>query len=223
MRRLRARVMILLQCSSAACADGKLKATEKTLVLLPGGSTGYFFARVENVGDAPIGTDSGDLVIFSEDDEILLSDSYVTTTPTAAILAPGEWLYVREYLWDNALKDAAAGDFKFSIAGQKRTSGQLTKIPCEAVLAMEGAGSYDNHVHVTFTNVTGSMLDDFSVAAAAYDAQGTLLFVETTYYSSLAIHPGSAATVTLAVDSDLVKYYAAVTPVRVEAYVCITD
>ena len=77
-------VLTLIAClaSAAVIAEGKLKATEKNLIIYDGQDSGRFYAKIENVGDAPIGTDTGDLVAFSEDDEIIFSENYVTTVPS---------------------------------------------------------------------------------------------------------------------------------------------
>ena len=126
-------VALVLSCLmvGVAAAEGKVKGTDKALVIPAGDDSGYFFAKVENVGDAPIVPDSGDLVLFSEDDDIILSSSYVTTFPSFAVLEPGDYLYVQQFLWDSALENATVGDYKFSAKGRDRGNA-IVKYPCEA-------------------------------------------------------------------------------------------
>ena len=102
MKRIFALVLALTIClfSAAALAEGKLTVTEKNLIQLDGSDVAYFFAKVENTGDDAIGVGTGKLVAFSADDEVLISEDYVSTSPNAAILQPGESLYVREWLWE---------------------------------------------------------------------------------------------------------------------------
>lgn len=206
--------------SSTALAEGKLKATEKNLFVYTGDDNGYFFAKVENVGDSAVGVDSGDLVIFSEDDDIILSDSYVTTLPSYVVLQPGDYLYVKKFLWDSSLKNATIGDYKFSMPIRKSTK-TFTKIPCEATYKLEGTESYDNYAYVTFTNTMEDPIFDFYVVVALYDADGNLIFVDSNSLSNVAIHPGSTVTTKLYIDRDLMEYYKMnnINPATVDAMV----
>ena len=94
MKRIFALVLALTIClfSAAALAEGKLTVTEKNLIEFDGSDVAYFFAKVENTGDDAIGVGTGKLVAFSADDEVLISEDYVSTSPNAAILQPGESL-----------------------------------------------------------------------------------------------------------------------------------
>lgn len=207
-----------------AFAEGKVKATEKNLILFPGDNDGYFFAKIENVGDAAVCVGSGDLVLFNEDDDILLTESWMTTIPSYVMLEPGEFLYLGEYLWDSVLEGATLGDYKFSI-GTDSDETTVTRMACEAQLALEGANSYDNYVYVTFTNTTDETVFSIYVSVAIYDAEGNLIFVDYDLLSDTAIHPGSTVTQRLYVDSDLMDYYEAngITPTTVEAIVCFSE
>ena len=113
MKRIFALVLALTIClfSAAALAEGKLTVTEKNLIQLDGSDVAYFFAKVENTGDDAIGVGTGKLVAFSADDEVLISEDYVSTSPNAAILQPGESLYVREWLWESALASSDIADY----------------------------------------------------------------------------------------------------------------
>lgn len=221
MKKMVALVLVLvIAFSASAVAEGKLKVTEKNLLLYSGKNTGYFYAKVENVGDAAVGVDSGSLVIFSEDDDIILSKNYITTSPSYAILQPGDYLYVEEFLWDNAIKNAVVGDYKFSIPTRKGTK-SFTKIACDATFSLAGADSYDNYVYVTFTNPTDKTIYDFYIVAALHDAGGNLIFVDSDSLSNVAIHPGSTVTKKLYVDNDLMEHYEAnkIVPTAVDAMV----
>ena len=104
MKRFFALVLALGVClfSVTALAEGKLTVTEKNLIEFEGSSNAYFFAKVENTGDAAIGVGAGKLVGFSSDDDVLVSESYVTANPSSVLLQPGESLYVSDSIWESA-------------------------------------------------------------------------------------------------------------------------
>ena len=77
--------------SGAAMAAGELSVTDKTAFIYPGKDSGYFYAKIENTGDAPAGVDSGQMVLFSDTGDILETSSYVSTYPNRLILNPGEY------------------------------------------------------------------------------------------------------------------------------------
>lgn len=216
--------LLMFALSSTAFADGKLTTTKKNLIIFPGDDTGYFYARIENTGDAPLSVTLSDLVVFSDNDEIILSDSYITTTPSNTIIEPGNHLYVAEFLWDSALEGATVSDYKFSAkAGtSKRT---IERIPGEAVLDLTDSDGTDNYIHVTFTNTTAALISDFHVVAAIYDADDNLIFVDSTSLSSISVHPNSTITVKLYIDRKLMDYYEAnnLTPTTVDAIVSYTN
>lgn len=212
-------LLVVLCFTTTAFAEGKLKATEKTFIVCD--TRGYLFAKVENVGDAPVTTGSGDLVVFDEDDEIICSSSYVTTYPSGVILEPGEFLYLQEYIWENALKETPVGDYKFSIPAGNRGD-TIVRIPCEAEVVMDSKNySYDNNIFVTFTNTSEEPRYDFYLSVAMYDAEGNLIYADADKLGDVAVHPGSTVTAKMYIDSDVVTYLTdnKITPATISAVV----
>ena len=206
LKRLLALLIVgLVFCSATAFAEGKLKATQKTLIVNPGSTNGYFFAKIENVGDAVVSMSSSDLVIFTEDDEILLTESYINTYPSSVLFERGDYLYVYEWLYDSKLKTAVVTDYKFSVS-KDRSKTSITKVDCEVELSLSGAGSYNNYAYITFTNATDKPIKDFYVSVALYDEQENLICVDTASYTSITIHPNSTVTVDLSIDNDYLVY-----------------
>jgi hypothetical protein len=76
--------------TSTCHASGNITVTDKNACIFSGKESGYFYAKVENDGDEPIGVDSGKLVLFSGNDDILVTSDYVNTYPARVILNPGE-------------------------------------------------------------------------------------------------------------------------------------
>lgn len=198
-------LLVVLCFTTTAFAEGKLRATEKVFIVYNG--EGYFFAKIENVGDAAVSTGYGDLVAFDEDDEIIFSTSYVSTSPSGVILEPGESLYLEESVWENALKETPVADYKFSLpaASDGRT---ITRFPSEASFELtDEEYSYENYICVTFTNSAEEPISGFYISAALYDADGNLIYVGTNQISNVAIHPGSTVTAKMSIDSSIVSYY----------------
>lgn len=205
---------------TSANAEGKLKVSEKNLLIYSNDDNGYFYAKIENTGDIPVGVDSGDLVLFSDDDEIIRTDSYITTVPSYVILQPGEYIYAKDFIWDSALKNTTVGDYKFSVS-TRNTANTYEKIPCEAEFSLAGVGSYDNYVYVTFTNTFDESVYGFYATCALYDSNGSLVFVDGGSLSNVAVHPGSTVTIKFYIDNDMMEHYLAsnIVPTTVDAMV----
>lgn len=221
MKRFFALVLALGVClfSVTALAEGKLTVTEKNLIEFEGSSNAYFFAKVENTGDAAIGVGAGKLVGFSSDDDVLVSESYVTANPSSVILQPGESLYVSDSIWESVLETADIADFKFSMDTEDYAS-EVTFVPCEATLEMKD--EYDSYVYVTLTNNTDAIQYGPYVTVALHDQEGNLVYVRGQYADSLGVHPGSTVTIRVYIDSDFIRYFQTnnIEISTADAYVC---
>lgn len=221
-------LVILVFCcvaciSTSVLADAKMTAVNKTLITFEGDWKGFFFAKVENSGDAAGYLESGGkLVGFNADDDIILTENYVSSYPSRLLLEPGEYAYVREYFLENALRTDSIVDYKFSIKAENRGN-DYTKIPCETSIEYLPLDKYNNYVYITFPNTSDSILYEFAMTVAIYDQNKELVFVNGDSNSSIGIHPGSTITVKSRIDSDLVEYYArnGITLSTVEAFVYI--
>lgn len=199
---------LLFICSTYAYAEGELTVDNKNLLEFDSDDTGYFYAKIENTGDSAIGVGYGKLVGFSANDDILLSENYVSTYPSGIILQPGEYVYAKTFIWESALEDNDVIDYRFSVEVDEYGS-EVYRIPCEVTFDLNGVDSFDNYIYVTFTNDGESILYNSFISVALYDANESLLFVEGNYYETLGVHPGSTVTVKLYVDNDLMKHYKA--------------
>ena len=215
MKRIIALVLaMLLVFSVSAMAEGKLKATEKNLILFDDGETGYFLAKVENVGDEAIGSDDGNLVIFSDDDEIMVTEDYISTLPDYIILAPGEYAYVSEFLWDEALGSAEIGDYKFSIPTAE-DGREYAADKCEATYELD---EYFSYAYITYTN-NGDTDRSLYFAIAMHDAEGNLIYADNEVNEAVLVAPGSTITYRAYIDSSFVEYWDAngIEPAEIEA------
>ena len=191
--------------SGCCYASGNVTVTDKAICLLAGDDSGHFYAKIENDGDAPVGVDNGKLVLFSANDEILVTSDYVNTYPSRIILNPGEYTYINEFLWDSALKNQTIGDMKFSIDSTDRGT-EVERIPCEAAFEINGSDSYDNFIHITITNDTSETRSGYYLIGALLDTAGNLVYVDTNRYEYVGLHPGSTATFSLYIDKDSIDY-----------------
>jgi len=209
MKKLIALVLVLsfVICSAFAVAEGKLTVTSKNAIIKIGDDSGIFVARVENTGDEPIYYDNGKLVIFSADDDILVSENYIYSSPSDVLLNPGEYTYCYDYLWNRSLKNAKLGDIKFSVSSDTRGE-NYDQLPATAELELPKTGSWSyNYVNVTFTNTTNEVLYGAYIVAAITDAEGNVIYVDRDNYNNLGIHPGSTVTIKMYIDRDYITYY----------------
>ncbi len=192
---------------SAHCfAAGNITVTDKTAVVFPGDDSGYFYARVENDGDMPVGVDSGKLVLFSDNEDILVTSDYVNAYPSRIILEPGEYTYISEFLWDSNLKNQTIGDIKFSM-DMTDMGTAAEKIPCEATCDIKGSDSYENYIYVTVSNDSAETRYGYYVVAALLDTEGNLVHVDCTRMENVGLHAGSSATFSMYIDADLVNHF----------------
>lgn len=199
-------VLLFCSLSITAFAENSLSFADKNLIELENSNSAYFFGKIENTGDQPVGIGRGKLVAFSEKDDILVTENYVSSLPSGILLQPGEYAYVYESIYENVLNDSDIADYKVSMEAENDPD-EVTKIPCEAEFVSDG--SYDHDVWVTFTNTTEDVLFDAYITVAMYDTEGTLVCVDGGELDDIGVFPGSTITVKVYVDHDLVEYYAA--------------
>ena len=206
--------MLLMLCSAllmtAAFAEetapeAKITVVEQRFINMEDDGRGFFFAKVQNTGDAAGYVDyKGNIVASDAEGNIILTENYVST-------APGEYAYVRENIYDDALDTAEVADCKFSIRAVDNGE-EYEKLTSEAKIHFEPDEEDDNYVDVTFTNTTDEIL---------YDQNGELLFINTEVVSGIGVHPGSTITVRLYIYEDILMYFCreGLTPTTVDALV----
>ena len=194
--------------SKTAFAGGNLNVTDKNVFIYTGKDSGVFSARIENDGDAPAGVDSGKLVLFSENDDILETADYITAFPSRLVLNPGEYTYVREFLWTSDRKNQTIGDMKFSV-GVTENGREAERILCESSYEISGSDSFDNYLYISFTNEAEQIRYGYYLVAALYDTEGNLIYVDNNQYEKVGVHPGSTVTIGLYLDNDTIEYFEA--------------
>ena len=212
-------ILAALLCLSAF-ADAELTITEETLFIYDNDDDGYFFAKVENTGDAPTYYRTGVLEILDDDGNAFITKNYVSSSPYGVYLEPGESAYVRDSIWDKALLDTHVSGYNFTVTPDTWGT-KYRHIPCDAEFYYSTDSTYDNDMFVTFSNDSDDLLHDIAIVAALYDENDTLLYVYSTSYGNIAIHPGGTITIMLDINGTLCKHLNAYeyTPVRIEGFV----
>ena len=208
-------ILAALLCIPAFAA-AELTVTDATLFIYDDDDDGYFFAVVENTGDAPAYYRSGVLEILDDDGNAFITKNYVSSSPYGIYLEPGDSAYVRESIWDKTLLETKVGGYNFTVTTDTWGT-KYREIPCDAEFYYSTESTYDNEMFVTFTNDSDDLLHDIAIVAALYDEDDTLLYVYSTSYGNIAIHPGGTITIMLDVNSALAKHLNAYdyTPVRI--------
>ena len=216
--------MLLILCSALlmttafaeeAAPEAQLTVVEQRFINMEDDGCGFFFAKVQNTGDAAGYADyKGNIVLFDAEGNIILTENYVHTKPSDVYLAPGEYAYVCENIYDDALDTAEVADCKFSIKAVDDGE-EYEKLASEAKI------HFEPDEDVTFTNTTDEILYDYEIVAALYDQNGELLFINTEVVSGIGVHPGSTITVRLYIYEDILMYFCreGLTPTTVDALV----
>ena len=202
---------------SPVLAAAEFTATDQSLIIFDEDDNGYFFARVENTGDAGGYIGSGTLDILNENDEVIVTKNYVGSNPSSIWLEPGEYAYVDLYLWEKSFLENTVTDYNYTVPVNNWGS-EYKMIPCEGDFYFNPDDKYDNAVFVTFTNTGDELLHDFENVVALYDEDGNLIFCDSNMNYDVSIHPGSTITVKVDISSSLVEYLGAngLTPASVE-------
>lgn len=214
-------VVLLCAIAAPAVAEGKLKATSVNLVSEEGQQSGIFFAKVENVGDAAVCFGKGMLVAFSTDDEILFTRDYIASPMREGLLAPGDYVYLKEYFWEESLAGATVGEVKLSVTTGEQGA-PMVRVPCESTFTIDRPEANNSWIEVTFTNDTDAMVDNFVISVALMDAADNLVYVDSYTNSNIAVHTGSTITVKLSMDYNLLVFMQEqqIQPVKIDAMVC---
>ena len=209
--------MLLILCSALlmtaafaeeAAPEAKITVVEQRFINMEDDGRGFFFAKVQNTGDAAGYADyKGNIVLFDADGNIILTENYVHTKPSDVYLEPGEYAYVCESIYDDALDTAEVADCKFSIKAVDDGE-EYEKLTSEAKIHFE-------------PDEEDEILYDYEIVAALYDQNGELLFINTEMVSGIGVHPGSTITVRLYIYEDILMYFCreGLTPTTVDALV----
>lgn len=209
--------IILLLSLQMAFAEEKLKITEKSLFVKDGKSAA-FFAKVENVGDKASYVGNGSVVGFDEDDEIVVTEDYISSLPYGILLQPGESTYLGATIYNDGVKKIK--DYKTSIKVSDYGT-NYKPFESKAEMDLKGADDYDNFINVTFTNTDDKPMNGYFIVVAMYDKDNNLIYVNMESDNRILLHPNCTITVKCNVDQGLMKYYEAnkIVPDKVVSFV----
>ena len=162
--------------------------------LLPEGKNlAYYYAKVENTGDAPIQVGRGSLTLYTTGGEVLLEDISVDHILSYQVLQPGEAVYMYTSVWNKVFAEKPVESFTLTLEDAEYGEEYAT-LEAKAELVKKVDGTYLNYLYVTMTNPTDAPVFDLYVSAAMLDAEGTPLFADSAQLGSLGVEPGATVT-----------------------------
>lgn len=230
MKKLVALVLALclaLTCATALAA-GKLTVAQETYTpaeLYTDAYAGFIFAEVTNSGDKNVSFAGGIFEILNADGEALESSDMYSCYPS--VLAPGETGYVFRYDTVDAAKSVEdIPDYTLTVSGKSSTDEAPVRLTASATVEeVERWSSMVYQVKVTVTNETDATAYDTTVTYGLYDAEGKLLYCDSTDLYRLGIPAGQTVEVVLEVSDSLKAVWdkAGVKPATVQAIAFMED
>lgn len=205
---------------ATASAAGKLNVVQEDFHYVESyWNYGYVYAKVENVGDKPIGINAGVFEIYDEAGSAITSSDYLNAY--ACYLNPGEYTYVEMYA-ENQDAGVKPCDYMLTVTGKSNNSKTCLRLPCETALELNVSSGWwtYNYMYATVTNNTDQTLYNISVVMALMDADGHILYIDDDcLYDERALTPGSSMVFRKDISSAFMDYFAAngLTPVQVDA------
>ena len=190
-------VLVLALASVPAFAAGKLTASDPYVYLYDsyGSLNGYFYARVENTGDKDVYIDSGWVELYDADGNAIVSDTYISVPFEQ--LAPGEHTYVYNSYYESGISVDSVDDVDFDING--KPSGyyktvRYTVSDTQLVLNYKESdySTPSDYFYVTVTNDTDEIIWSVNVVVALLDADGNILYIDTSSVYNVGLLPGSS-------------------------------
>lgn len=195
--------MLLMLCAGTALADGQATITRQLAQTYDYGDVffTYYFAEVQNTGDAPIVLDGGKLELYNAEGGTIYSAQVYNCYPS--VLGPGEIGYVREYT--NMDTPDAVASYRFDLSASPASTGSVSYLTCES--SFEQKTLYEDQTSTTITarltNPQQETLRGIMTVYALYDATGNILFVDTLSATYLGLPAGSTVELSTVVDGEI--------------------
>ena len=188
-----------------AYAAGGLTTTEETWYVTPHSKDWrvYYYATVENTGDAP--EMINDLLFEIEDAAGTAIESTTKYKLYPEVLQPGEtgWLVISQDVKD--IEDKSMIDqYALTFTSKMQDDEAASRLQTEAEFRAEDADEKDNVLRAAVTNSGEDEAFEITVAMAARDADGKLLYVDKAVTKEIGLAAGSALLVRTEMNSDIV-------------------
>ena len=198
---------------------GKLVITDQVLIKPEvGDRSAYYFARIENVSDAPVKTRWGDLTGWYGD-EIVVEEHYVAPVPDDIVLNPGEHAYFAESLYDRRLEGVEITAYEFTESLNDYSDGRYYDIiPSEAEYRTDEDGY--GFIRFILSNNGDQILYPSYFTCALFDEDDNLVFVTGLEIDgSLGIYPSGTVSIDDYLQRDILVYYQenGIVPTRAES------
>lgn len=203
--------LALLACAVPALGEGALNIAQENFYVIGSSSLyGYLYVKLENIGDAPIKVDGGELEILNPDGEVLASTT--TLWRYAEYLKPGEYTYAYFTQRIDGIESAdEVGSYTVTVNSKDTVDRESFRIPSESVFeddVVEGYWTHD-YMTTTFTNDTDQVLYDAVVVRALLDAHGNILYLDSdSMYNYKGLAPGSSIVERRVLSTNFENYFA---------------
>ncbi|NLX83639.1 MAG: hypothetical protein GXZ04_07490 [Clostridiales bacterium] len=196
-------VLGLLLAVMPAGADGKLSVEQENFHVIDAFAVyGFVYAKVANVGDQAIKVSNALMEVMDKDGNAITSTDYFNGH--ARYLEPGEYTYLR---LNEAIEDRPAADVDgctLTVTGISDGDYKNLRLPvvCEYKENVQVDWNTRNIMYATVTNNTEDIIYDLGVVLALLDAQGNILYMDSSYMGSdKGLLPGSSIIVREYVDN----------------------
>lgn len=217
-----AAVLMVAMLVPAALAAGQMTLEKEAFLVLPSYGTtvyGYYFAEIQNTGDAALKLQDAVLILKGKEGDELKKREWFSSYPQ--VINPGESAYISvyDYLDTEEAKDEITS-YSFDIKGSTQPSMKTTMYTVEDAAYQLEQGDYSNSAYVTalIKNETDVPCYNINAVIVLRDAEGELLFVDSTTLYGAGIPAGGEILVRREIDSSIVDHFVdqAIKPASVE-------
>lgn len=202
-------VLGLLLAALPAGADGKLSVEQENFhVIELYGVYGFVYAKVANVGDQAIKVSNALMEVMDKNGNVIASTDYFNEH--ARYLEPGEYTYLN---LSESIVDRPAADVDgctLTVTGESDAGYKNLRLPvvCEYKENVQVDWNTRNFMYATVTNNTEDIIYDLGVVLALLDAQGNILYMDSSYMGSdKGLSPGSTIIVKKQVENYFVQFF----------------
>jgi hypothetical protein len=195
----------------AALSAGKMTLEKEAFLVVPSYGTtiyGYYFAEIQNTGDAVLGLQDAVLILLGKEGAELRKREWFNSYPQ--VINPGESAYISvyDYLDTEEVNDEIAS-YSFDIKASTQPSIKTTMYTVGDAAYQLEQGDYSNSAYVTalIKNETDAPCYNINAVIVLRDAEGELLYVDSTTLYGAGIPAGSEILMRMEVTSDIVDHF----------------
>lgn len=215
-------LILIILLVNTAYAAGELTVSQENFVVLPY-KTYYealIYAELKNTGDKPVEFNAGLFELFTADGEPVSYLTLVWYDCCPEVLQPEEMSFIRARISFEAPDIGYVTDYSFSIIGRGSMDRVVTRFTTVAEYQRDtNRAKPIDYIIATIKNDTEDTLFGYYVTYALKNAEGKLLYTNTSEAIDAALMPHSSTQLRFQIDESAVAYIDAndLVPVTAEA------